>query len=244
LSSSSTCSRPERLGGRLSGGRPRALIAAAGVAALAAIAVVLGLSLSQGESHTPAELKVQRSQLAFVGRQLFALQQPLRREVTAAATVWPSLAAGLPASASGGLAAQVSAVDGAAQALPAPAFLGARHELIGPAQRVANLFYSFELLSQRGWAHVDQAVVAMRDRPPAVAHFERINASLYIDSVYDGNFDVALIGERVLSSYERLGGAHAFGSALTPVEVQSIAAAYAPSDRLTPHLWQSLLSSR
>jgi hypothetical protein len=243
LSSSSTCSRPEKvLGGCLSGSRPRALIA--GVAALALIAVVLGVSLSQGESHTPAELKVQRSQLAFVGRQLFALQQPLRREVKAATAAWPSLAAGLPASASAGLAARVSAVDGAAQALPTPAFIAARHELIGPAQRIANLFYGFELLSQRGWAHIDQAVVAMRDGPPALAHFERTNAGLYIDSVYDGNFDAALIGERVLNSYERLGGAHAFGSPLTAAEVQSIAAAYAPSDRLTPHLWQSLLSSR
>ncbi len=208
------------------------------------LGVVLGLTLSQGESHTPAELAVQRSQLALVGRQLLALEQPLRREVAAARTVWPTVAGGLPASAGARLQAQVSAATGAAQALPAPAFVAARHELIGPAQRVANLFYGFELLTRRGWAHLDQAVVAMRGDSSTVAQFERANAGLYIDGVYDGNFDAALIGERVLHSYERLGGAHAFGASLTPAEVKSIAAVYAPADRLTPHLWQNLLSSR
>jgi hypothetical protein len=214
------------------------------VAALAAVAVLLGVTLSQGESHTPAELAVQRSQLALLGRQLLALEQPLGREVAAARTAWPAVAGGLPASAGARLQAEVSAASAAAQALPAPAFVATRHELIGPAQRIANLFYSFELLTRRGWAHLDQAVAAMRAGSSAVAHFERANAGLYVDSVYDGNFDAALIGERVLSSYERLGGAHAFGASLTPAEVHSIASAYAPADRLAPHLWQSLLGSR
>lgn len=205
---------------------------------------MLAVSLSQGESHTPAELAVQRSQLALVGRQLLALQQPLQREVAATRTVWPAVAGGLPASASARLGAQVSAASGAAQALPAPAFIGARHELIGPAQRVADLFYDFELLTQRGWAHLDQALLAMQGGRSVVAHFERTNAGLFIDSVYDGNFDAALIGERFLHSYQRLGGVHAFGASLTPSEVQSIATAYGPSDRLEPHLWQNLLSSR
>lgn len=209
-----------------------------------AVVIALAALLSQGESHTPTELRVQRSQLALVGRELVALEQPLRREVAAARTVWPAVAAGMPASASARLAAQISAASAAAQALPTPAFIATRHELIGPAQRVADLFYGFELLTRRGWAHLDQAVVAMRGGSSAVARFERANAGLYIDSVYDGNFNAALIGERVLHSYRRLGAAQAFGASLTPAEVHSIAAAYAPADRLTPHLWQRLLGSR
>lgn len=177
--------------------------------------------------------------------QLAALEQPLQREAIAARAVWRSIAKGLPAHPGPRVAAQISAAHSAAEALPAPAFLEYRHMLIGPAGRISTLFQEFELLAKHGWAHVDQAAGTLRHGPAAAASFERANAGLYIDSIYDGSFDASQIGERVLNSYKRLGEQHAFGSSLTPSRVRSISLAYSPRALLlTPHLWQELLAQR
>jgi hypothetical protein len=231
------------LGGRRSVGRP--LLAVAALAAIAGAMMALLIALSQGESHTAAELKVQRSQLALLSRQLLQVKEPLRREIASSRAVWSSIAKGLPEHPDVALLQGVRIANDAAQALPAPAFLEVRHELIGPAERISSLFHSFELLTQRGWAHIDQAVATLSRGPASVASFERLNAGLYIDSVYDGSFDASLIGERVLNSYKRLGGGPAFGSSLTPAQVSSIATTYSPAAiRLTPHLWRELLAQR
>jgi hypothetical protein len=214
-------------------------------AAIGALVVLLAILFSQPESHTPLELKLQRSQLALVSAQLQQSEQPLQREVLATRAVWHSIAKGLPAHPGPRLAAQISAARAAAEALPTPAFLQFRHKLIGPAGRISSLYYEFELLAKHGWAHVDQATGTLQHGPATVASFERANAGLYIDSIYDGHFDASLIGERVLSSYRRLGEQPTFRSSLTPERVRSIALAYSPNAmRLTPHLWQELLAQR
>jgi hypothetical protein len=201
------------------------------------------LASSGGESHTATELALQRKHLALVSRQLLSLQAYVRREVSATRAAWPSIAKGMPAHVDRRLAAETSTASAIAAAMPTPQFVEVRHELLGPATRIAALFGEFELLVKRGWAHVDQTAVSLRKGEAAVARFERANAGLYIDSIYDGNFDVSLIGERVLNSYERLGAAKAFGASLTPAQVRSIVAAYSPSaDLLTPHLWRQLLA--
>lgn len=229
------------MGGRLSRGRPLLVLAA--LLAVVAIAVAIAVTLSQGETHTAAELRVQRSQLALVSRQLLQVRPQLQREVISSRAVWRSIARGLPSHPDTLLGQRVSAANSAAQALPTPAFLEVRHEFVGPAERISSLFHDFELLTQHGWAHLDQAVGALRRGPVSVADFERANAGLYIDSVYDAHFDASLIGERVLNSYERLGAGPAFGSSLTPAQVKSIALTYSPPEtRLTPHLWQELLA--
>lgn len=216
-----------------------------GIAAIGALVVLLAILVSQPESHTSLELKLQRSQLALVSAQLEQLEQPLQHEVIATRAVWHSIAKGLPAHPESRLASQISIARAAAEALPAPPFLQYRHKLIGPAGRISSLFYEFEMLAKHGWAHVDQATGSLRHGPAKVASFERVNAGLYIDSIYDGHFDASLIGERVLSSYRRLGEQHAFGFSLTQARVRSIALAYSPNAiRLTPHLWQELLASR
>lgn len=208
-----------------------------------AAALVLALALPGGETHTRAELALQRSHLSLVSRELLRLEAPVQREVAAARAAWPALAQGMPAHVSARLASETAVATASAEAMPAPAFLTARHELLGPAARIAALFHDFELLVQRGWSHTNQTAGSLRHGPATVAAFERSNAGLYIDGIYDGNFDVSLIGERVLHSYERLGGAHAFGKSLTPTEVSSLAAAYSPqTDRLVPHLWRALLA--
>lgn len=215
------------------------------IAVIGALVVVAAILLSQPESHSPLELKLQRSQLALVSHQLAGLEQPLQREAIATRAVWHSIAKGLPAHPGPRLAAQVASASAAAEALPAPAFLQFRHELIGPAGRIASLFYQFELLAKHGWAHVNQATGSLQHGPLAAASFERANAGLYIDSIYDGHFEASLIGERVLSSYRRLGEQRAFGSSLTPAQVRSISLIYSPEAiRLTPHLWQELLAQR
>lgn len=217
--------------------------AAAALAAAALAALALALASPGSESHTPTELALQRKHLALVSRQLLSLRASVRREASASRVAWPSLASGMPAHVSSKLAAETSTASALAAAISTPQFDEIRHELLGPAARIAALFHEFELLVQRGWAHIDQTTTSLREGPVAAAHFERANAGLYIDSIYDGNFDASLIGERVLHSYERLGAAKAFGASLTPSQVQSIVTIYSPSaDRLTPHLWRQLLA--
>ena len=71
----------------------------------------------------------------------------------------------------------------------------------------------------------------------AAARFARKNVDLYIESVYDGHFELAQIAEKLHKDYENLGGAAAFGESLTPAEVNALAAAYSEaSARLRPHV--------
>jgi hypothetical protein len=69
------------------------------------------------------------------------------------------------------------------------------------------------------------------------ARFARENVDLYIESVYDGHFELAQIAEKLHKGYEDLGGPAAFGESLTPAEVNELAAAYSEaSARLRPHV--------
>lgn len=220
--------------------RPLAIVGAI-VLVAGVVAVLLLLLLSGEETHTPAELALQRSQLALVSRQLLQVEAPVAREVAHARMAWPSLAEGLPARASSALGRRVAAANGAAEAVPTPPFLEVRHELIGPAERISTLFHNFEVLAQHGWAHLDQAVGAMQHGSRQVAAFERANSGLYIDSIHDGHLAISEIGEKVLHSYERLGAGAAFGASLTPRQVSSIVAAFSPqADQLSPRHWREL----
>jgi hypothetical protein len=68
------------------------------------------------------------------------------------------------------------------------------------------------------------------------ASFARESSPLYIDTIYDAHFDLSLLGKSLLSGYERLGGASAFGGALTQGQVDALAGAYSiPGVRLEPH---------
>lgn len=96
---------------------------------------------------------------------------------------------------------------------------------------------SYALLSQRGWKLLDAALRQIESSSPATARFARENAPLYIESVYDAHFTLAQIGKKLLAGYEKLGGARAFGAALTQAEVTALAQAYSEAeDRLHPHV--------
>jgi hypothetical protein len=224
--------------------RPALPIAAA---LLATVAIVVAIVIWQSlpEEHTAAELALQRSQLTLISHQLLPLEHTVQSEALAARATWPSIAAGLPAHPGPRLIQRAAAANATAQALPTPAFVGIRHELIGPGERIATSFDDFELLTRRSWAHVDQALAALQRGPASVANFERANAGLYVNSLYDAHFEASLIGEHILNTYRRLGGPQAFGSSLTRAQVHSIYVTFSPQNlRLTPHLWKQLLAER
>jgi hypothetical protein len=57
---------------------------------------------------------------------------------------------------------------------------------------------------------------------------------LYIYCIYDGHYDLSLIGKALPNAYHKLGGPPAFGGSLTQVQVDSLVRAYSQA-RLTPH---------
>jgi hypothetical protein len=70
---------------------------------------------------------------------------------------------------------------------------------------------------------------------PSAVRFLRSNANLYIGCVYDGHYNLSVIGEDLLKAYSRLGGAAAFGAALPPGEVESLVRVVSPAEaRLAP----------
>jgi hypothetical protein len=108
--------------------------------------------------------------------------------------------------------------------------------LTGPAAGIAGLFRTFDGLTERGWTLVAAAGEEIDSGPAVAARFARANVALYIDSVYDGHFDAALVGKSLLAGYKKLGGAPAFGATLTQAEVSALAGVYSPaSERLYPH---------
>jgi hypothetical protein len=130
----------------------------------------------------------------------------------------------------------VGAASASAKALPEPPFMVNSSELTGPAAGVAGLYESYDRLAERGWRLTEASIAAIVSGSPAVASFERGNSSLYLDAIYDGHFDLSLLGKSITSAYHRLGGQQAFGATLTESEIDALAATYStPGVRLEPH---------
>jgi hypothetical protein len=199
---------------------------------------VLFVGCGSGSSHTPpnAELALERAQLVQVSNELHPLVAPVRREVAASRAAWPAIANGLPATLSGSLQSAVVNASTAARALPEPRFMTHPGGLTGPAAGVAGLYESYSRLASKGWRLTETGIAAILRGTPAAASFARSNSSLYIDAIYDGHFDLSLLGKSLVSGYEKLGGAAAFGARLPLGEVTALAAAYSiPAVRLEPH---------
>jgi hypothetical protein len=180
------------------------------------------------------------------------------------------IANGLPAVVSPALLAATSAASTRSDSaqLPEPAFLARARELTGPAAGVAGIYESYEQLARRGWLLTSAAVAtiarasratdagaagagaaaasaavsgATASAHQAQASFARANSPLYIDAVYDGHFNLSLLGKSLVAGYEKLGGSSAFGATLTPGEIGALAAAYSiPGVRLEPHPGKAL----
>jgi hypothetical protein len=189
---------------------------------------------------TPAALKLQREDLVVVADALAAAERPVDAEVTATKSAWPLIANGLPANTRGvSGSVQFARATQAAAALRMPAAFGEAQArtLTGSAAQLAGLFRSYALLSARGWKLLGASLAQIDSGTPSNARFAAANAALYIGSIYDGHFTLAQIGKKLLAAYDKLGGATAFGAALTQGQVDALAHSYSEaSDRLHPHV--------
>jgi hypothetical protein len=191
------------------------------------------------ETSTPAALRLQREDLAAVSHALERVEGSVGREVASTRQAWPLVVNGLPAGSSAIANAPVAAAAKSAAAITMPElFEGAQAvSLTGPASQIAGLFRTYLALATRGWTLIGAAIGEIEQSGPAGARFTRENVALYIESVYDGHFSLAQIGKALLAGYRKLGGAPAFGSSLTPGEVEMLARAYSEeTDRLHPHV--------
>jgi hypothetical protein len=215
--------------------------------ALRLAALLFGLAAATGllagcgatkSASTPALVKLQREDLVAVSRGLRQVEDSAAREMAAARIAWPLVANGLPASIPPATRTSLSAAGAAARAIVVPPLESKpqARSLTGPAAGIAGLLQSFSGLTERGWTLAGAAAEEIADGSPAAARFARENVALYIDAVYDGHFDGGLIGKSLLHGYTTLGGAPAFGGALTEAEVQALARAYSPAaEQLHPH---------
>ncbi len=212
------------------------LLALSGVAG--ATGVLAGCGGARSSASTPAAERLQREDLVAVSHGLRQAERSVGREMAAARTAWPLVANGLPAKIPPGVRPAVSAASAAARGIvvmPLMSETQAR-SLTGPAAGIAGLFGTFDGLTERGWTLTGAASEEIESGSPTAARFARANAALYIDSVYDGHFDAALIGKSLLAGYTSLGGASAFGGAFTQAEVDALAGTYSPAtERLHPH---------
>ena len=215
-------------------------------------------------SGSPRELRVQRADLALVAHGLLGAEPSILREVAAARDAWPGIVAGLPMQVSPASRALMARALVRTQQIATPRFISYAGELTGAAAAIAGLLLSFEQLSQRGWTmtlaaaqHLSGSQSSLSvgaiggraggggesgagsgvpvDLSPAALRFVRANASLYIGGVYDGHYNLSVIGERMREAYAQLGGAAAFGRALRPALIARLAGFYSPAvTRLTP----------
>ena len=233
-------------------------------------ALLAGCGAGASNAPSSAEFALERTQLERVSSELRAAEPAVRSEVAASRVAWPMIANGLPAVVSPTLLAATSAASTRASAsqLPQPAFLARARTLTGPAAGVAGIYESYEQLARRGWLLTSAAIAtiarasgatgagtagtgapaasatvsgATAGTRQAQASFARANSPLYIGAVYDGHFDLSLLGKSLVAGYEKLGGSSAFGAALTPREIGALAAAYSiPRVRLAPHPGKTL----
>jgi hypothetical protein len=211
---------------------------------LAALGVVFALAGCGARAPRPAALRVERTDLILLGRTLQQLEGKIHAEVAAARPVWPTLARGLPAGETPATRRAIAAVDARAGALALPIFVTIEAGLTGPAAGIGGLLKHYAILTRRGWQFIAAAIGAgdaggaSQNRAGGTdsAGFLRANAGLYIYCVYDGHYDLSLIGKELASAYDKLGGPTAFGAQLTAARVAALARGYSiPAVRLVPH---------
>jgi hypothetical protein len=203
---------------------------------LAIAGLLAGCGTGSSQTSTSAELTLERAQLVLASSELRALEAPVRREVAASRAAWPAIADGIPTTPSRSLQSAVASASAAARALREPRFVAQATTLTGPTAGIAGLYESFSALASHGWRLTEAGIAAILHGAPVAASFARGNSSLYIDAIYDGHFNLSLLGKSLVSGYDKLGGAAAFGASLPRSEITALAAAYSiPAVRLEPH---------
>jgi hypothetical protein len=210
------------------------------VAVLSAyLAIALGGCGDGDKTPGLAESRLQRADLVAVVRALAGTTGPVRAEVAATKAAWPWVVDGLHAETSMHTRPLVQAANESAASLRLPTLTQEvpSRALTGPGAELAGLFRTYTGLSQRGWELIAAALGQIEHGSPAGARFARENVALYIESVYDGHFDLAQVDKKLHAAYRALGGPSAFGSQLTQAEVDALAGIYSEStDRLHPHV--------
>lgn len=213
------------------------LLILSGVAGMSG--VLAGCGGGTSHASTPAAEQLQREDLVAVSHGLRQAEGSVGREMAAARIAWPLVANGLPAtSIPPATRLAIANATAAARAIVVPPLMRKpqARSLTGSAAGIAGLFQTFSGLTERGWTLTGAAGDEIAGGSAMAARFARENVALYIDSLYDGHFDGALLGKSLLKSYTALGGAAAFGGALTQAEVDALARAYSPAaEQLHPH---------
>lgn len=165
----------------------------------------------------------------------------MANELAAAKRAWPLVVDGLPSGAqalAGAHAPIAAAAMSAAQIRTPPLLQEAQAvSLTGPGSPLSGLFRTYTGLSTRGWTLIVAATTQIEHGTPAAARFARENVAFYIESVYDGHFDLAQIDKHLHDGYRELGGPPAFGRTLTQAEVDALGDAYSEATaRLHPHV--------
>jgi hypothetical protein len=205
---------------------------------LSGIVAVAASCGGAGETSSPHELRLEREDLVAASRALTSAERSVASEVTAAKTAWPLVANGLRTDTAAITRAPIVAAAQSAAKIETPAPLGEAQaaSLTGPAAQLAGLFRSFSGLAALGWKLTGAAIDEIQHGSATGARFARENVALYIESIYDGHFELAQLGKQLRDGYRALGGPRAFGGALSQREVDALALAYSePADRLHPH---------
>lgn len=171
-----------------------------------------------------------------VATALAAAVPGVSREVSAAKAGWPGLADGLRHRPTASLRSLVERAAKLAARLPEPEFMANASRLTGPAAGLAGLYETFARLSERGWRLTQSSIETILSGPRWARSFVKGNFSLYAHAIYDGHYDLSLIGKSLTKGYERLGGAGAFGAKLSADRVTALEASYSiGATRLSPH---------
>ncbi len=207
------------------------------MAALVASTALALAGCGAARHATAPESRLERGDLVAVTHALSGEEARVQSEVRATKAAWPLIIDGLPADIRKLPRTPVRIATERASALRLPSLFGEHQatSLTGPATSLAGTFREYYLLTGRSWRLISVAIEQSERGPAAAASFARANVALYIESIYDAHFALAQIGKQLPIDYERLGGAAAFGSSLTPSEVAALARSYSEAnDRLQP----------
>jgi hypothetical protein len=188
----------------------------------------------------------------LVARTLRQLEASTHSEVAAARVAWPALAHGLPPAPSPATRLAVAAAERRAGELTLPGYVtNEAGGLTGPAVGVGGLLKAYAALTPRGWRFLAAALATEPTaaaqggrssraaggpaRTVAAARFLRANAGLYLYCVYDGHYDLSLVGKALQGAYHKLGGPPAFGRPESAPSQSQRAAQLVRRHSLDPH---------
>jgi hypothetical protein len=219
-------------------GRSRATVRKAIVLLAAGVVAIGGAGCGSHHHATTQAEQLERADLVDVCRALRAVAPAVDREVAATKAAWPLVVHGLPEKISTLSRPTIELAVERSRELKLPGLFeeGEAASITGPGASLASLFRGYSRLATRGWRMIGAAIEEIEHGSPAGARFARANVALYVESVYDGHFELAQIGKKLVKGYKDQGGPEAFGASLTQAEVEGLAQTYSePSDRLYPH---------